>query len=311
MPDAFTLTHHPGDAVELAYNGRPLFRYVYAPDTAPHESPKPYLHPLRTLAGHLVTDFRPHDHPWHTGLCMTLVSVSGENFWGGPTYVHGSGYVQRENNGRQAHDAWLRLACEANGDGERAVLAECLQWVSQAGETLLLEEREIAVPEVNAAAGYYRLDFTTRLTNATGRTLHFGSPTTEGRPLAGYGSLFWRGPQAFLHGEVLAAGGAGGPEMMGQRSPWLAYIGRHDGNDGNDGNDARSTLVFLDHPANPRYPTQWYVRTDPFAAVSFAFVFDTEYPLPPGEDVTLRYRVVIADGAWSRPQIEAYAADAR
>jgi len=102
-----TLTHEPGAAVALAYGDAPLLRYVYAPDTAVRESPKPYFHPIYTLAGRLVTGYRPPDHVWHTGVCMTLVSVSGENFWGGPTYVHGSGYVQRENNGRQV----IRRGC--------------------------------------------------------------------------------------------------------------------------------------------------------------------------------------------------------
>jgi len=302
--DPLTITHHPGDAVTLAYGATTLFRYVYAPDTAARESPKPYFHPIHTLAGHLVTDYRPPDHVWHTGVCMTLVSVSGENFWGGPTYVHGSGYVQRDNHGRQVHQAWLRIECDARS----AALTERLRWVSQAGETLLTEEREIAVSAVDAVAGWYALDFTSRLTNATERTLHLGSPTTEGRPLAGYGSLFWRGPQAFRGGAVLAAGGAGGPEMMGERSPWLAYIEQHDGGDG--GNGASATLLFRDHPDNPRYPTPWYVRNDPFAAVSFAFVFDAQYPLLPEQMITLRYRIVIADSAWTRERIEAHVAAA-
>ncbi|HVL59803.1 MAG TPA: DUF6807 family protein, partial [Microbacterium sp.] len=36
-----------------------LFRYTYVPDTVQLESPKPYLHPIRTRSGHLVSLFRP------------------------------------------------------------------------------------------------------------------------------------------------------------------------------------------------------------------------------------------------------------
>jgi hypothetical protein len=292
LPSPLRLTHRINDAVELAYGGTTLFRYVYMPDTAPKESPKPYFHPVQTLAGNLITNFRPHDHVWHKGLAMTLTSVSGENFWGGPTYVHGSGYVQQENNGRQEHRAWREMSCD-----DRAALTETLAWVSQAGETMLSEERQIAVPEIDAADGWYQLDFITRLHNVTGRTLMLGSPTTAGRPLAGYGSLFWRGPRSFLNGTILA-GDLSGPEVMGQRAPWLAFIGRHDGS-----GDA-STLLFLDHPENPRYPTQWFVRNESYAGASFAFVFDEEYALEPGAELALHYRVVIADGAWSRERIE-------
>src|SRR5918998_6394752 len=81
------LTHMLHDRVVLGYGDRPLFDYVYAPDVDPRESPKPYFHPLRTLAGNVVTLFRPHDHRWHHGLAMTMAQLSGQNLWGGPTYV--------------------------------------------------------------------------------------------------------------------------------------------------------------------------------------------------------------------------------
>lgn len=297
MRASLRLTHHINDAIELAYGSTTLFRYVYAPGTAPRESPKPYFHPVQTLAGHCVTNFRPHDHVWHTGLAMTLTAVSGENFWGGPTYVHGSGYVQKENNGRQEHRAWTEIRCD---DG--AAVAETLAWVSQAGETLLTEERQIAVPVVNEREGWYRLDFTMHLRNVTARMLMLGSPTTAGRPMAGYGGLFWRGPRSFLNGTILAAGSLSGPAVMGQRAPWLAFIGRHDG----DG--AASTLLFLDDPQNPRYPTQWFARNESYAGASFAFMFDEEYALEPDAELALHYRIVIADGAWPRERIEAYLA---
>ena len=71
------LVHEVGEAVELR-NGRGLlFRYVYESGVDPAESPKPYFHPLRTLAGEELTLFRPHDHPWHTGLAMTSAYLSG------------------------------------------------------------------------------------------------------------------------------------------------------------------------------------------------------------------------------------------
>ena len=77
--------------------------------------------------------------------------------------------------------------------------------------------------------------------------------------------------------------------MMGQPASWLAYTGRH------DGTGDSSTLIFLDHPDNLRYPNKWFVRDTPFACASFAFMFDEEYELPPGETLPLRYRIAVAD----------------
>ena len=287
------LIHTIGEDVTACWNGAKLFRYVYRPHTPAGESPRPYLHPVRTLAGELVTLFRPHDHTWHHGLSMTCANLSGENFWGGATYVRDRGYVQLDNNGRTEHLAWDDL----QGDGAQARLAERLQWVAHDGEVWLAEQRCIQVSELNPAAGYWVLAWESRLTNRTSHTLAFGSPTTAGRPLAGYGGLVWRGPRSFTGGSILLAGGAEGPEVMGRRAPWMAYVGTH------DGSGAQTTLIFADDPGNVRYPTWWFVRNDP-ALASFAFSFDTLLPVEPGAELILRHRIVIADGAWDRQRIE-------
>jgi hypothetical protein len=297
------LTHVFHDYVEVEYDGRHLFRYVYEPQMPAEESPKPYFHPLRTLGGNLLTNFRPHDHLWHKGMAMTMAHLSGQNFWGGKSYVHGQGYVQLPNNGRMEHQAWEELRCDAT----EVTLQERLTWLSYEGEPWLDEQRRMVVGAIDIVESSWSLDFSTSLRNVRREPLVFGSPTTHGRPLAGYGGLFWRGPRSFFRGTVLAAGNLEGPEIMGQSASWLAYIGSHDGVDGPDGTSGggQSTLVFVDHPGNVRYPNKWFVRSDPFAAVSFAFTFDEELTLEPGETLALRHRMLFADGAWTRDQIEA------
>ena len=228
---------------------------------------------------------------------MTMAHLSGQNFWGGPSYVRGEGYVWREDHGRILHRAWDDVRCDEDG----ALLRERLEWVSHEGEIWIAEDRQIGVDDVDVARGYWSLDLGFRLRNARGQPLVFGSPTTAGRPLAGYGGLFWRGVRSFLHGTILAGGGLEGPEVMGQSAPWLAYVGLH------DGNGQQSTLLFLDHPGNPRFPNKWFVRNDPFAIVSCSFMFDEEYVLAPEEELAMSYRVVLANGAWDRARVEEYA----
>lgn len=291
---ALQLTHHLDDAVVVRYGDCELFTYVYKSQVAATESPKPYLHPLRTLGGHPVTGFRPHDHRWHTGLAMTFAEVSGTNFWGGNTYVHGEGYRLLPNLGVQRHIAWETMDAQE----QTATLAHRLDWVNHDGSRWLTESRSWRIA-VRADLGYWALRYTCTLENVSDTTLEFGSPTTQGRPKAGYGSLFWRGPRAFAGAPVLAAGGMTGDEaIMGERSPWLAVVGTH------DEVDARSTLLFVDNPANPRYPTQWFVRSRPYACVSFALTFDEVYALPPNERLGLTYHLALADAAWSPQDCE-------
>ena len=291
---SLTFVHAISNHIELQYGDKPLFRYVYLPTTAGRESPKPYFHPLYTLGGNLVTIFRPHDHVWHHGMAMTSAQLSGQNFWGGPTYVRDQGYVQLENNGRQVHRGWDELETSEN----EFAFGERLEWLTSNERLWIAERRRLVVPPIDASAGFWSMDLSFSLQNVAGHRLNFGSPTIEGRPLAGYGGLFWRGPRSFNKGRILIADGLEGPEVMGKDSPWLAFTGRHDGS-----GDA-STLVFVDRPGNPRYPTKWFVRTEPYACVSFAFSFDEELVLEPGASLDFAYRVLIADGAWSRDKIE-------
>lgn len=143
------LVHHLNGRVDLVYDGVCLFEYHYRPGVDPSEVPKPYFHPLRTLKGHLVTNYRPTDHRWHTGLAMTFADLSGQNFWGGPTYVRNKGYTWLPNYGRQDHVEWKEMV--ASDGGIR--LTEVLQWVTVDDACWLEEERKICVTRINGSFG--------------------------------------------------------------------------------------------------------------------------------------------------------------
>jgi len=295
------LIHEPHAYIELHHQERPLFRYVYGPETPTIESPRPYFHPLRTLAGNEMTVVRPDDHPWHVGLGMTMPILSGQNFWGGPTYVRDVGYIERDDHGRMRHRDWQ----EIHQSDDLTRLVERLEWIASDGEPWIDEERRIIVDEIDPLGGYWSLTLRFQLRNVRRAPLVFSSPTGEGRPMAGYGGLFWRGPRSFRHGTILAAGGLEGPEVMGRPAPWLAFSGGH------DGNGEHSTILFIDRPGNPRFPNQWFVRNDPYAGVSCSFMFDQEYVLRADEELVLGYRVVLGNGAWPRTMIEQYLAKER
>jgi hypothetical protein len=269
-----------GAAVTVTHGGIELCRYVYRPPEPAVESPRPYLHPVRTLDGDDVSIYRPHDHVWHKGIAWSLPNVAEENFWGGPTFVRGRDYVRLDNNG-----AMVSRALSVVGD----TIVQRLDWVTAAGEVWFAEDRRLRLSIVDDDA--WRLDFTTAMRNVRGAPIAIGSPTTEGRPNAGYGGLMWRGPRSFTGGEVVLPTTSGGDELMGERAPWLAFRGRH------DGHGRTSTLVFVDAPTNPGHPTQWFVRSTPFACACPAPFFSSEVSVAPEQTLTLGYTVFVADGA--------------
>ncbi|MEU6100812.1 PmoA family protein [Streptomyces flaveolus] len=299
-----SVSHTHGDHIAVtAANGTEILRYVYRPDPEAFESRKPYAHPVRTLAGHPVTGYRPNDHRWHKGVQMTASHLSGQNFWGGNSYVHGEGYLSLpERIGSMRHDGFPEFTA---GD-ERLDVTEHLTWVENGGTEWAREERGLAVHSVDEDAGAWALDWSIRLTNIRAEPLVFGSPTTAGREMAGYTGLQWRGPRDFTGGTVFAPGaGAGAGNLMGTQSPWLAFTAERDGTDG------RSTLVFAHAPENldetsAIHPSHWFVRATPVPTVAFSWAFFQEFELPPGGSFAYRYRLVIADGAWDGDRVGAH-----
>jgi hypothetical protein len=221
------------------------------------------------------------------GLTLAVPNLNGTNFWGGPSYVTGRGYVDLVDAGRVDTTAF-----ELREDGS---IAADLTWIGAGGVPLLAERRTFAVRDVDPEAGSWTLTFRSELRATGPNPLEFKSPTVLGRDQAGYCGFFWRGPRSFTGGRALASTGVEGAEaLMGQRAEWLAYIGEFDDRDG------FATLVF--RPEGDQAP-EWFVRTDDYPGVNPSLAFRQPLALAPGERLELVYRVVIADGAWSRERI--------
>jgi hypothetical protein len=262
-----------------------LFRYTFVPETDQLEAPKPYLHPIRTRSGHVVSLFRPHDHVWHKGIAWSLPVVGDENFWGGPTFVRDQGYVQLPNDGAQAH---LRVDGAGVDAGGTARFAHDLEWITESGTRLFTERRAITASVLDDDG--WALTVETAMTNVSASDIAIGSPTTKGRENAGYGGLFWRGPRSFTGGTLVTTDGTGtGSDVRGQRHEWMGFAGQL------DEVDASALIVMVDDAANPHHPPQWFARSEEFACLNPAPFFSDELIVAAGETVIFRYGVGIAD----------------
>lgn len=235
-----------------------------------HLGPRPHLHPIRTLGGTTVTDVRPADHPWHLGFSVALQDVDGRNFWGGPTFVRGQGYLDRDDHGRIEHSGLART----RDDG----FAQTLRWRTAHGETLLDEHRDV---QARFAERGWELALTITLTNATDRQLPLGSPATNGRPGAGYGGLFWRLPPSRSPRVHTAAGVQ---DAHGAVARWLAW------------NDRDFTLVLTGMDEATR-ADPWFVRVEDYPGIGSQLAAREPLVLEPGAALTRGLRILIADDA--------------
>ena len=272
------ITH---DTPVLRVAGRPVARYVTRPELPARLSPRPYLHPVTTLAGTAVTELSPVDHIHHLGVGVAVPDVEGHNFWGGRTYVREQGPTELDNHGAQRHSTFqLR-----DPDG----FVEELRWVASGAE-LLRERRTVAATELTDTA--WALDFTFSLTNVTPDLLSIGSPATNGRPGAAYGGFFWRVRKEAETPSVFTADHEGEPEVHGTRADWLALAG------------TGWTLVFAGATDRTRHDP-WFVRTAEYPGVGASLASDERLPIPPGDTVVRRIVTVVADGCLSRAEAAA------
>jgi hypothetical protein len=247
--------------------------------------PRPFLHPVRTPGGALLTVDAPADHPWHHALWFTIKFVNGENFWEeydafGVLQVRDVEHL-RENGARATID-WVRP--------DRATVA-------------LTETRTIRTIPIGDDA--YALDWREELVPVADTVFDRTPFTTWG----GYGGLTLRGAPDWHDTTLLLPDGSRHDRLLGPRAPWCSLQGDAPYP---DGRDRACGAVFADHPANPRFPTPWYGsnRADTYGEgwanfLNAAFLWDEPFAVPAGGALTLRHLVIVHDGRWDVDRVAA------
>lgn len=237
------------------------------------DSPRPYLHPMTTRAGVVVTDFAPADHRHHFGLSLAIPDVNKFTFWGGRTFVRDVGSTMLDNHGRQHRDS---LAI----DGGQ--VSESLTWLDRSGVAIATEARTVTIGE-HTDPGAWTLTWSSTIT-PTADELRIASPAVNGRPGAGYGGLFWRfadSPEA----TVFSAEGAGSEVVHGSRARWLAVAARQ-------ADGQASTVVLIQGGV----PLPWFFRDEEYVGGGPALAWDEPLIVPADGQLRCELRAVVFDG---------------
>lgn len=240
--------------------------------TAPASVPRPYLHPVRTIGGTVVSAHHPADHDWHCGVGTAIPDVDGTNCWGGPTYVRGEGYVWRDDHGTVT----LERAEVVGGTRTEEVL-----WRGPDGRPVLHEERSTTCTGLGPDAWELRTTSTFRPTGST--PVRLGGPGSNGRTGAGYGGFWWRFPDC-AEVDVRTATATGETEVHGSVAPWVAW-----------------SATFGDRPATVLleavgHQDPWFVRVAEYPALGSALAWASAVTVDPDVPLVRAFRAVVADG---------------
>ncbi|HEX4948858.1 MAG TPA: PmoA family protein [Blastocatellia bacterium] len=274
--------------ITVEIDGTPFTTFHYGNDW-----PKPFLHPLRTASGVIVTRGFPletsagesNDHHWHRGLWFAHGDINGIDFW-------------RETSGNEAQDKKLPLPVGrivskgtpkiTNGKKQGTIVAE-FAFVTPDNKTLgtLREQFTFQRLGTNNIIDVQATIFADR-----GVPLKMGD-TEEGLLGFRFADAFKEDRGATL---LNSDGLKGTKNIWGKRARWVDY----------------STLInyqavgvaILDHPSNPKHPTFWHARgyglnaANPFGEHDFYNdkSRDGSVTIPANGKLTFRYRVVIHPG---------------
>ena len=266
-----------------------LFRYVYRPADASCESPRPYLHPMRTLdrrPGRRSTAARPRvaqgpgagaaqrRGPRTSGAARPTCGTGATCSW--PTTARSGTPVRTVDVADGASGSTEEL--DLGGPGRRAVVRR---------EPHAARRHRCCAEGVGVAVRRPRMHEHQR----RGRSRSAARPPRAGRRRVRRAVL--ARPRTFSGGTVPYPTATGRDELMGERAPWMAFTGRHDGTAG-----TRRWCSWTRHEPGTRPSgssaasrTPWCARPRLRAEVR---------RVGPGETLTLRYAVVIADG-WPGP----------
>ena len=267
---------HSAEAPGSPHEEQPRATHNTALQEPVNYAPRPYLHPLRSKAGIVVTDAGPADHRHHLGLSVAFSDVNGTNFWGGSTYTAANGPALLANHGTQIPYGWQQTPGEASGS---------VSWLSRNGGEIAVEQRRIQYFH-DAGAGAWGLSLSSVIVPAAGiQRLEVSSSAVKGRKGAGYGGIFWRFPESAGEPVVLSEAGTGAAAAHGSLSPWLSIGMVIDG---------APVTVLLAQEAGRILP--WFVRAEGYLGAGPAVAWDEPAVVDQHNPLKLALHAVIHDG---------------
>jgi Methane oxygenase PmoA len=257
--------------IHVEVDGKPFTDFYYGPDT-----PKPYLHPLRSSSGKIVTRGFPMEKipgesttdQHHRGVWLGYKDVNGYDFW------QNEFSYQNKNAGKV-----LTRSVDVLEGG----LHGTFEWLGPSGEGILEESRTMIF---GGDAHLRAIDVDISLKALV--------DTTFGDSKDGAFSIRLAEPLTEKNSGVIvnSEGGRRMDQTWGKQASWVDYSGELNGE--------KIGVSLFEHPDSFHHPSRWHVRDYGLLAVNpfGSNAFDKEAPvskfiLAAGKSIRLRYQIVI------------------
>jgi hypothetical protein len=279
------------DHISIRINGEPFSDFYVG-----KAYPKPFLAPLRSAGGLIVTRRYPlemvegesRDHPHHRGLFVGFGDVNGINFWENEP----NSKVSPENPAIKGV-LELKSLAELKPGKKSGTINAIFDWKGPQGT--VLEENKVLTFYADKDIRMFDVDET-----LTAKTDVKFSDTKEG-----FFAIRLADSMAGKNGGIMtnSEGAQTEKNVWGKRAEWVDYDGTVDGQ--------KVGIVIFDNPKNPNHPPRWHSRDYGLFAVNPFGVkeFDPKSTdaggrtLSAGDSLHFRYRVVIHPGDYPKQKI--------
>jgi hypothetical protein len=281
------------DKIDVTVDGVPFTTYYFSKDVA-----KPYLMPLRTASGLIVTrgfpvandvsagnpkasSFEPHQRP----LYFAHGNIDGLDFWAEPVF--------EKYYNDHGHQAYGHMVLE-KVDGEADTIHARFR-LEDPNNRPIAEETQTYT--FGGGAGERTIECEFVIDATTG-------PVVMGDTKEGTFGIRLAPELSGAHAHMVNSSGAEGEHAIwGKPADWVNYSGTLSGKP--------VGIAVFDHPKSFRHPTTWHARAyGLFAANPFGWREFTKDPnkdgswtVPEGKTLTFRYEVLIYDGDFSASRI--------
>jgi hypothetical protein len=253
-----------GPQIWIRLDNRPLTCY------RAHRSQKyPYFYPLTgPLSGLPLTDETTLPYPHHRSLFFACDRVNGGNYW------------QEGYETGQILSSGPKLEMESK---EKIVIADRTDWQKPGGPVVMRDSRQLTITAPSAEVRFvdWEIQWTAVENVTVVKTNHslFSIRAALDITPKGGGNL------------MNAEGETGEKGTYGKKSAWCGFYGKRAQQPG-----VTEGIAIFDHPKNPWAPTPWFTRDYGFASPTPLYFVETDWKLPAGESVNLKYRVVLHAG---------------
>jgi hypothetical protein len=298
------VNHTTAQKIDISIGGKLFTSFCY-----PDSLEKPFLFPINAANEFAITrgfPLDPHlnepiDHPHHIGLWFNYESVNGLDFW------NNSYAIETE---KKKNYGWIRTQkILRTKSGKDAGITYIANWTDQQKKVLLEETTDLNFSAFGNVRVIERITKLTAKEDVSFKDVKDGMlglrvahelelPIIENKKYtdaSGIITYVKANKDSTVTGNYLTSEGKQGDAAWGTRGNWCMLYG-------NLGADSIS-IVMIDHPLNPGYPTYWHARNyglfaaNPLGQKIFSNgKTELNFKLANGQSVIFRYKIIIAAG---------------